>query len=194
MPSTLVANGQLRQAGELAQQGRVDDAMRIYRQLYGDHPPDGDIALAYYKTLYGTSTGKADAIAAMRALAERNPGDQRYAVQLGIMLTYDQRTRAEGIRILEAHPADLDAQAGLRQALMWDSANPASAAELREFLKAHPQDRRARRPSETERIEAGADELRHCAHARRARGLCGPQRAPARRGGEALYRSARAGT
>jgi tetratricopeptide (TPR) repeat protein len=141
MPSTQVASGQLRQAGELAQQGRVDDAMRIYRQLYGDHPPDGDIARAYYKTLYGTSTGKAEAIAGMRALAERNPGDPRYAVQLGIMLTYDQRTRAEGIRILEAHPADLDAQAGLRQALMWDSANPASAAELREFLKAHPQDR-----------------------------------------------------
>ena len=76
----------------------------------------------------------------MRALAERNPGDARYAVQLGIMLTYDQRTRAEGIRILEAHPADPDAQAGLRQALIWDSANPASAAELREYLKAHPQD------------------------------------------------------
>ena len=59
MPSTQAASGQLRQAGELAQQGKLDDAMRIYRQLYGDHPPDGDIALAYYKTLYGTSTGKA---------------------------------------------------------------------------------------------------------------------------------------
>ena len=80
MPSTVVASGQLRQAGELAQQGRLDDAMRIYRQLYGDHPPDGDIALAYYKTLYGTSTGKAEAIAGMRALADRNPGDARYAV------------------------------------------------------------------------------------------------------------------
>ena len=140
MSSTLAASGQLRHAGELAQQGKLDDAMRIYRQLYGDHPPEGDIALAYYKTLYGTSAGKAQAIAAMRALTDRNPGDARYAVQLGIMLTYDQRTRPEGIRILEAHPADLDAQAGLRQALIWDSANPSSAAELREFLKAHPQD------------------------------------------------------
>ena len=28
----------------------------------------------------------------------------------------------------------------LRQALIWDSANPASAAELREYLKEHPQD------------------------------------------------------
>jgi len=140
MPSTVAASAQLRQAGELARQGRLDEAMRIYRQLYGGHPPDGDIALAYYKTLYGTSTGKAEAIAGMRAMADRNPGDPRYAIQLAIMLTYDQRTRAEGIRILEAHTADLDAQAGLRQALLWDSANPASAAELREFLKNHPED------------------------------------------------------
>ncbi len=114
--------------------------MRIYRQLYGDHPPEGDIGVAYYQTLYGTATGKAAAMAGMRALAERNPGDQRYAIALGTMLTYDARTRAEGIRILQAHPQDSDAQAALRQALMWDSANPASAAELREYLKAHPQD------------------------------------------------------
>ncbi len=49
--------------------------MDMYRQLYGDHPPDGDIALAYYQTLYGTPSGKQAAIAAMRALAQRNPGD-----------------------------------------------------------------------------------------------------------------------
>ena len=131
---------ELHRAGDLAKQGRNDDAMRIYRQLYGDHPPDGDIALAYYQTLYGTASGKQEAIAGMRGLAGRNPGDPRYPVQLGIMLTYDQRTRAEGIRILRAHANDPDAQAGYRQALLWDAANPASAEELREYLKAHPQD------------------------------------------------------
>jgi len=51
------------------------------------------------------------------------------------MLSYDAKTRPEGIRILEAHPQDADAQAALRQALIWDSANPASAAELRDYLK-----------------------------------------------------------
>ncbi len=47
---------------------------------------------------------------------------------------------AEGIRILKEHPQDPNAQTALRQALIWDSANPASAAELREYLKQHPQD------------------------------------------------------
>jgi tetratricopeptide (TPR) repeat protein len=139
----LVASGsveELRQAGDLAKQGRNDEAMRIYRRLYADHPPDGDIAMAYYQTLYGTASGKQEAIAGMRGLAERNPGDPRYPVQLGIMLTYDQRTRAEGIRILRAHANDPDAQVAYRQALIWDSSNPASAEELREYLKTHPED------------------------------------------------------
>ena len=189
MPSTLVASSQLRHAGELAQQGRFDDAMRIYRQLYGDHPPEGDIALAYYKTLYGTSAGKAEAVAGMRALADRNPGDARYAVELGIMLTYDQHTRAEGIRILEAHPADLDAQTGLRQALMWDSANPASAAELREFLKSHPQDKELAgrlKQNELKLAQMNSGIARTPAG---ARCLCRAQCAPARRSREAFHRS-----
>ena len=140
MSSTSAESDQLRKAGELTRQGRNDDAMRIYRQLYGNQPPNGDIALGYYQTLYGTASGKEASIAGMRALVDHNPGDARYVVQLGVMLTYDQRTRAEGIRILEAHPNDSTSQAALRQALIWDSANPASAAELSQYLKAHPQD------------------------------------------------------
>jgi tetratricopeptide (TPR) repeat protein len=140
MPVSSGSNEELRKAGDLAKQGNNEEAMRIYRQLYGDHPPDGDIALAYYQTLYGAPNGKQEAIAGMRGVAERNPGDSRYLVQLGIMLTYDQRTRAEGIRILRAHASDPDAESAYRQALIWDSANPASTAELRDYLNTHPKD------------------------------------------------------
>ena len=140
LASTRAESASLRRAGDLARQGKVEDAMRVYKQLYGDRPPDGDIALAYYQTQYGTAGGKAEAIAGMRAAAGRNPGDPRFAVELGIMLTYDQKNRAEGIRILREHPKDANAQAALRKALVWDAANPASAAELREYVKEHPND------------------------------------------------------
>ncbi len=140
LTSTRLQSDRLRQAGELARQGKNEDAMRIYRELYGDRPPDGDIAMAYYQTLYGTANGKEEAIGAMRALAARNPGDPRYQVELGTMLTYEGRTREEGIKILQAHPLDPNARQALRQALIWNSANPASAAQLREYLKTHPQD------------------------------------------------------
>jgi tetratricopeptide (TPR) repeat protein len=140
LASTRAESEQLRLAGDLARQGKTEDAMRIYKQLYGDRPPDGDIALAYYQTLNGTAKGKPEAIAGMRALAQRNPGDPRFVVELGVLLTYEQTTRGEGIRILKGHPKDVNAQTALRQALLWDSANPASAAELRDYLKEHPQD------------------------------------------------------
>jgi tetratricopeptide (TPR) repeat protein len=140
MPSTRAQSDQLKQAGELARQGKSEDAMRVYRSLYGNKPPDGDIALAYYQTLYGTDAGKQEAIAGMRALAQRNPGDSRFQIELGTMLTYEGRTRPEGIRILRQFPKDSDAETALRQALIWDAANPGSAAELRQYLKDHPQD------------------------------------------------------
>ena len=114
MSSSAQESEQLSQAGELTRQGRNDDAMRIYRQLYGDQPPNGDIALAYYQTLYGTASGKQQAIAGMRALVARNPGDPRYAIALGVMLTYDQHTRAEGIRILAG--ASLRSRRAIRSA------------------------------------------------------------------------------
>jgi tetratricopeptide (TPR) repeat protein len=140
MASTQAQSGKMRQAGELARQGKLDDAMRIYRELYGDRPPDGDIALAYYQTLYGTASGKEEAIKQMRALAQRNPSDTRFAIELGVMLTYEARTRAEGIKILREHPQDAIAEAALRQALIWDAANPGTAAQLRQYLKEHPRD------------------------------------------------------
>jgi tetratricopeptide (TPR) repeat protein len=56
------------------------------------------------------------------------------------MLTYNAKTRGEGIKILHEHSDNSDAQNALRQALIWDSANPTSAAELREYLKTHSND------------------------------------------------------
>ena len=71
LPGTRSESAELRQAGDLAKQGKTEEAMRLYKQLYGDRPPDGDIALAYYQTLYGTDKGKPEAIAGMRALSAR---------------------------------------------------------------------------------------------------------------------------
>ncbi len=140
MTSNKTRDARLGQAGALAKAGNPEAAMKIYREYYGDHPPDGDIALAYYETLYATPNGKAEALTAMRAAAARNPGDSRFIVTLGRMLTYDTKTRSEGIKILREHAKEGDAENSLRQALIWDSANPSSASELREYLKNHPND------------------------------------------------------
>ena len=130
-------NADLQHAGKLAQQGQYAEAMLTYRKLYGDTPPAGDIALAYYETEAATESGRSHAIAGLRGLVSKNPGDSRYQVALGRILTYNPVTRAEGRKMLEAHQLDPQAVEALRQSLLWDAQNPATAGEIREYLEHH---------------------------------------------------------
>ncbi len=59
--------------------------MRIYREYYGEHPPDGDMAHAYYQTLYSTPTAKQERSSnAMRAAGgSAIPAMTRFIVELG---------------------------------------------------------------------------------------------------------------
>jgi len=130
-------NAELQAAGKLAQQGQYAQAMATYKKLYGDNPPPGDIALAYYETEAATEDGRPYAIAGLQGLAAKNPGDSRYQVALGRILTYNPKTRAEGRKILEAHPNDPQAVEALRQSLLWDSQNPATAGDIKAYLERH---------------------------------------------------------
>src|ERR1700727_109280 len=128
---------QLQQAGKYAQAGQYAQAMAIYRQVFGTTPPPGDWALAYYETESATDDGRPHAIAGLRALVEKFPNDSRYQVALGRILTHNPQTRAEGRKYLERHPNDPQAVEALRQSLVWDSANPASAADIKSYLAKH---------------------------------------------------------
>jgi cellulose synthase operon protein C len=130
-------SAELQEAGKLAQAGQYARAMTILRQVYGDRPPSGNVAISYYQTEAATENGRAHAIAGLRALMEQNPRDARYQIALGTILTYNPRTRAEGRRLLERHPDSPEATEALRQSLVWDSQNPATAADIRSYLATH---------------------------------------------------------
>ena len=128
---------QLQQASKYAKAGQYAQAMAVYRKVFGNTPPPGDWALAYYETEAETEDGRPHAIAGLRALVEKYPNDSRYQIALGRILTYNPQTRAEGRRYLERHPNDPQAVEALRQSLVWDAANPASAADIRAYLAKH---------------------------------------------------------
>ena len=128
---------ELQKAGKLAAAGNYPEALRIYRSVFGNNPPQGDWALAYYETEAATEDGRPHAIAALRSLMDRYPADSRYQVALGRILTYNPRTRAEGRRLLERHPNDPQAVDALKQSLVWDAQNPASAGDIRSYLSRH---------------------------------------------------------
>ncbi|WP_446742163.1 cellulose synthase subunit BcsC-related outer membrane protein [Silvibacterium acidisoli] len=137
MQSTSAQNAQLQQAAHLAQQGQAEEALKIYRQVWGSHPPDGNWALAYYDTEAGTDSGRADAVNGLRGLVKKYPNDSRYAITLGRILTYRAQTRDEGETILREHTQEPAAQAALRQSLVWDSQNPRAAEQIRDYLRQH---------------------------------------------------------
>ncbi len=127
----------LQQAGKYAQAGQYAQAMAIYRKTFGNNPPPGEPALAFYETEAATDTGRPHALEGLRALVARYPADPRYAITLGRILTYNPKTRAEGRRLLDRHPDNPQAVAALRQSLLWDSSNPAAAPDLRAYLARH---------------------------------------------------------
>ncbi len=147
--SNKTQNQLLNQASELAKNGHNEEALKIYRQTFGTHPPD-NWALAYYDTEAGIPAQLPDAIAGLRALAAKYPSDPQYTIDLGRVLTYDPRSRAEGEKILTQYPQDATAQTALRNALTWDVQNPATMTAVRDYLKLHPDPELAKELAETE--------------------------------------------
>jgi cellulose synthase operon protein C len=124
----------LQQAGKYAQSGQYAQAMAIYRKAFGDTPPPGDWALAYYETEAATIDGRVHAVASLRELTQKFPNDARYPVALGRILTYSPATRSEGLRYLNEYPDDPQAAEALRQALLWEASSP---GDVRAYLAKH---------------------------------------------------------
>ena len=171
----------LQRAGRLAQAGQYAQAMTILRKVYGDTPPPGDGALSYYQTEAATEDGRPHAIAGLRMLMDRYPQDSRYQIALGKILTYNPRTRDEGRKLLQKHPASPDASEALRQSLVWDAQNPATSADIRAYLSKHRDQQLSTALAQT---QAGVDAANR---ARRNAGR-GPALTPEQQAAQAAFR------
>jgi len=111
----------LEHARRLAQEGKYTDAMAAYRELFPNGPPAGEIAREFYETEAAIPASKGAAIEGLRKLAAQFSADPQYAIALGRTLTYDPKTRAEGIAVLSRVEKSPEAQRALKQALSWNS-------------------------------------------------------------------------
>ena len=118
MPHVQPPSVRLKQARSLAQQGKYADAMKVYRDLYPNGPPAGDIALEFYETQAAVPELRRQAIDRLRELAGQFSADPRYAIVLGRILTYDPKSRAEGMAMLSHYDASPEAQEALRASIL----------------------------------------------------------------------------
>jgi tetratricopeptide (TPR) repeat protein len=132
----------LEEAQRLAQKQDFDGAMRIYRQVFGNEPPAGGWAIAYFETEAATPGGWQDATAGLMRLVQMYPDTEEYRLALGKLLTYRERSRAQGLELLESikNRSELveSARQAWRQALLWDSGNAGSAGSLTSYLARYP--------------------------------------------------------
>jgi tetratricopeptide (TPR) repeat protein len=132
----------LEEAGRLAASQNFDAAMRIYRGLFGNEPPPGDVAVGYYETLASTPGGWKDAVAGLQRLTDKYPQSELYRLSLGRLKTYREPSRIEGMEILagvKGAPQSVNmARAAWRQALVWSAGGATSLPSLQAYLSRYP--------------------------------------------------------
>jgi tetratricopeptide (TPR) repeat protein len=132
----------LREAERLVAGQQFDQALMVYREVFGGVPPPGGYAIAYYETQAGVPGGWEAATAGLRKLTESYPESEEYRLSLGRLLTYRPSARMSGIRLLETingNPALVNrARSAWRQALVWEGTNPQAASSLRTYLTRYP--------------------------------------------------------
>ena len=131
----------LNEAGRLAMQRKPDEAMKIYREVFGNEPPSGKWAEPYYETEAASSGGREKAIAQLRSLCASDRNNEIYHFWLGRVLVNDAKTRMEGLQKLESlhDPGAVEqARTVWRQALLWEKENPAVLSSVNAYLQRYP--------------------------------------------------------
>lgn len=128
----------------LARQGRYEEAIEAYQDVFGNEIPDGRLGLEYYQTLAGAPNGWEPARRGIQTLVEDYPDEPLYKLALGQHLTYREESRRSGISRL-AEIADEPAvaepvQQAWRQALIWLNAKPGDDRYYQTYIRRYGND------------------------------------------------------
>lgn len=140
---------QLEQARQLAESGELDQAVTVYRQLFADKAPQGELGLEFYSYLGYTQGGWQEARQGLERLQGLSPNNAKIKLNLAKLLLRNESTRVEGIRRLSSYTTDpeigSEAIEGWRQGLSWLGApRPAEVPLFDAYLKAYPDDEEIR--------------------------------------------------
>ena len=139
-----ISQEDLDRARALAQDGKYDEAVRIYREIFGETEPQGRLALEYYQTLAGAENGWEPARRGLQALVNNYEDVPIYELALAQHLTYREQTRRNGItrlaELVEEPSIAEQAKQAWRQALVWLASKPGDERYFRAYLNKYGDD------------------------------------------------------
>ncbi len=139
-------NSEFEAAARLAAQHRYQEALALYRKAFHGTVPSGMWAVSYYETEAAVPADLPQAVAGMRELQKQYPANPGYQLALGRILTYDEKTRLEGVQLLANVRGTAEqteqARVAWRQAILFGG--PA-ASTVQEYLARYPDEQLAAR-------------------------------------------------
>ncbi|OAT29363.1 cellulose biosynthesis protein BcsC [Proteus myxofaciens] len=131
---------QIGYARGLAKKKQFSEAIKAYQSLFvGNEPPDS-LALEYYQTMAGIPEMFPQAITGLKQRAALMPANKETQKALGQTLTYNEKTRREGIDVLNKIGDD-SVKKDLHQALLWLNVTPDDENLYKVYLQANPDDK-----------------------------------------------------
>lgn len=170
----------LEEARASAAAGDSANAVRLYREAFGNRTPPPALATAYFHQLIEMPGGRERAFRELQAIIDRAEGPTRpFRVLLGQLKTYDPDERVSGMQILQSvateNQRDDSGRAALaawKQALIWEDGSARSAAALSAYLALNDDTdlRRLRTRAQAEATQRAIDQRRSQAYRALARG------------------------
>ena len=131
----------LQQAELLLAAGNNDNALAVFRQLFGRDPPDFELALRYWTAVGSVPGGRSEAIRRLQALDRRYPGNAQLRQTL-VRFLFGEDRPAEALQVLGELATDPHAWGTAAQTefdyLSGLSVSDESIADWQRFLRRYP--------------------------------------------------------
>jgi cellulose synthase operon protein C len=132
---------QLASARQMAAQGNVSGSLSAYRTIFNGNQPLDSLATEYYLTMAGDKSLQPQAIAGLQQRVASRPDDTQARLALGKVLTYQESSRRDGIKLLSTMAgSSSDADRSLRQALLWMAPQESDRDLYQGYQARHPND------------------------------------------------------
>ncbi|THD50305.1 tetratricopeptide repeat protein [Enterobacteriaceae bacterium ML5] len=132
---------QLASARQMAAQGNVSGSLSAYRTIFNGNQPLDSLATEYYLTMAGDKSLQPQAIQGLQQRVASRPDDTQARLALGKVLTYQESSRRDGIKLLSTLAgSNSDADRSLRQALLWMAPQESDRDLYQGYQARHPND------------------------------------------------------